>query len=344
MTCCPFKERQTPALIVLVLSIMAAVTGILMIYFSVALNGAEFLDKLQEMEDIKETSFAMTRGVVASSVLTLGLIAICAAIMGAGICKVKSRNFIICYRVVLLSIWIIFLTLGSVAIWFSVAGKDLLMDECVTLIDNLSAKANSGSSNSMADAIGGGFGFDFGSIIGIATGDKCNSAYTSSISINLAVYEAILIDSEMCSSNCPCKATMASEWTSINRSMIGRCREWDFTGNIDNYQDCLVSPPGGSSIPFQVFANEVTKLDQWPMLVDLVSFFEDRYDCAGVCSPALFYFSKSVELGKPGGSCIGNLKDELNEQFIGLGSATFISGILFLAIFVAQYFLWYKYD
>ena len=102
----------------------------------------------------------------------------------------------------------------------------------------------------------------------------------------------------------------------------------------------MLSPPSRASIPFRIFANEVTGRKDWPILVDLLNFFEKKYDCAGVCAPALFYFSRSVELGKPKGSCIGNLKDELNESFTGLGTATFISGILLLVIFIAQYCLW----
>jgi len=57
----------------------------------------------------------------------------------------------------------------------------------------------------------------------------------------------------------------------------------------------------------------------------------------------LFYLTRSVEDGKPTGSCIGNLKDELNREFAGLGAATLISGFLLLIIFMCQYCLWCKY-
>ena len=73
-------------------------------------------------------------------------------------------------------------------------------------------------------------------------------------------------------------------------------------------------------------------------------FFENTYDCAGVCQPALFSLGKSVELGRPNASCIGSLKDELNSEFGGLGAATLISGVLLMLTFVFQYCLWYKYD
>jgi len=38
------------------------------------------------------------------------------------------------------------------------------------------------------------------------------------------------------------------------------------------------------------------------------------------------------------------LKDELNDEFGGLGAATLVSGILLMLTFVFQYCLWYKYD
>ena len=84
----------------------------------------------------------------------------------------------------------------------------------------------------------------------------------------------------------------------------------------------------------------MTAKPEWATVTDLVEFFESEYDCAGICKPALFYFSKSVELGPPTGSCVGNLKDEINSEFGGLGAATLCSGVLLLAIFIMQYCLW----
>lgn len=51
--CCLFKKRNTPACIVFVLSFLAVVAGIAMIYFAVKLNDSEFMDKVSEVEDLK---------------------------------------------------------------------------------------------------------------------------------------------------------------------------------------------------------------------------------------------------------------------------------------------------
>jgi hypothetical protein len=33
--------------------------------------------------------------------------------------------------------------------------------------------------------------------------------------------------------------------------------------------------------------------------MDLVEYFEEEYDCGGICQPSLFYFGKSIEIGPP---------------------------------------------
>ena len=84
--------------------------------------------------------------------------------------------------------------------------------------------------------------------------------------------------------------------------------------------------------------------EDYPRIVDYLGFFEENYSCAGVCRPAMFYFTRSIELGKPTGSCIGNLKEDLNSELAGLGYASLISGVLLMLTFICQYCLWYRYD
>ena len=81
----------------------------------------------------------------------------------------------------------------------------------------------------------------------------------------------------------------------------------------------------------------------YDLISAFVTFFEESYNCAGVCQTALFYFGRSVEVGKPTETCIGNLKDAITDEVAGLGIATLVAGILLLFIFICQYCLWYKY-
>ena len=59
-----------------------------------------------------------------------------------------------------------------------------------------------------------------------------------------------------------------------------------------------------------------------------LEFFEDEYDCAGVCTPSLFSWSKSIELGRPTKSCIIGIKDGITKAFLGIGICALVAGIL----------------
>ena len=74
-----------------------------------------------------------------------------------------------------------------------------------------------------------------------------------------------------------------------------------------------------------------------------MEFFEDNYSCAGICKPALFSWSKSIDGGRPNSSCISSIKEDLNSDFMGLGVATLISGIFLFFVFIMQYCLWVKF-
>ena len=71
--------------------------------------------------------------------------------------------------------------------------------------------------------------------------------------------------------------------------------------------------------------------------------FEDEYDCAGICPPARFYFTRSIDSGKPSSGCVESIKDEVTNAFTGLGITTLIAGIFLFFVFIMQYCLWRKY-
>ena len=73
-----------------------------------------------------------------------------------------------------------------------------------------------------------------------------------------------------------------------------------------------------------------------------MKFFEDEYECSGICEEALFSFSRSIEEGKPK-SCFQSIKDEVKESMFYLGVSTLVSGTLLLMLFIFNYCLWNKY-
>ena len=186
--CCFFKSRKTPACIVFVLSFLGVVAGIAMIFFAIKLNGSEFMDKISKVEDLNaEIDFENTRKLVFYGLIIFALVAIISACMGMVACRIKNRCYTICYGTILLPTWIIIILVGSVAVYASTEGKDKIMEECYKVIQKLN-EAQGGSSGSSSSSSG-----------------DCNKTYETNIQVNLEVYEAMYINDEMCSDNCPCK-------------------------------------------------------------------------------------------------------------------------------------------
>lgn len=77
--------------------------------------------------------------------------------------------------------------------------------------------------------------------------------------------------------------------------------------------------------------------------MEWIEFFETEYTCAGICTPAVFYWSQPITLGKPTKSCVNSIKDDLTDSFTGLAATTLVSGILLFFIWIMQYCLWRKF-
>jgi len=78
--------------------------------------------------------------------------------------------------------------------------------------------------------------------------------------------------------------------------------------------------------------------------ISLLSFFERKYVCSGICTPALFYYSLSLEKGIPTDTCLSYLKEEIGDSLTYLGVASVVTGVVILLIFIFQYALWCKYE
>ena len=167
----------------------------------------------------------------------------------------------------------------------------------------------------------------------------------------------------MCSRNCPCKASdKSNQWKAIKEEDLisfERKRDFVFTDiasvqTYDSYDACIAGVTDPSDIAnrkagnlatpqFYQFAKEFREQNDFDKIKDWIAFFENEFDCAGICKPALFSWTQSVNSGKPLSSCIGAVKDELKGSFMGLGICTLVSGILLFFIFLFQYCLWKKY-
>ena len=131
---------------------------------------------------------------------------------------------------------------------------------------------------------------------------------------------------------------------------FARKRDFVFTNiesvqTYDSYDACIAGVTDPSDIAnreagnlatpqFYEFAKQFREQSDFNKIKEWIAFFENEFDCAGICKPALFSWTRSASQGKPTSSCIGAVKDELEGSFMGLGICTLASGILLFFIFL----------
>lgn len=308
-----FDKRKTPVRILMGCSIFAVIFGILMIVFAFMLTNNSILDQMeQENSDISDARKFVFMVLLIFSLVTIG-------IASCGFCLkcIKNRCFTCMYGIVLLPTWIFLIVVGAVAIMASVASSDAITDQCVTINQN-SVTLNE----------------------------------DSNIVISIDIFESLGVNSYMCSTYCPCAETNAeASWGTENFVTSS-------TSDIKSYQDCIEyyaqteNQDYNRATPvvtetdlayFYAFAEEFRGQSTYDDIVKWIAFFEDEYDCAGICTPARFYFTRSIDSGKPSSGCVESIKDEVTNAFTGLGITTLIAGIFLFFIFIMQYCLWRKY-
>jgi hypothetical protein len=73
-----------------------------------------------------------------------------------------------------------------------------------------------------------------------------------------------------------------------------------------------------------------------PALSKFLNFIESEYECAGICSPPLFYYSKDINAGPPKRGCINKMVTVIAPAISSLGQVLIVSGVLIiLMIFCA---------
>lgn len=98
-----------------------------------------------------------------------------------------------------------------------------------------------------------------------------------------------------------------------------------------------------STKAFYEFAKNFREQGDFTEIKEWVEFFEDEYECAGICEKALFNWIQSVDEGIPTKSCVSSVKEDLEASFMGLGIATLVTGCLLFFIWLCQYCMWKRY-
>lgn len=72
----------------------------------------------------------------------------------------------------------------------------------------------------------------------------------------------------------------------------------------------------------------------------VLTYFEKKYTCSGVCTIPKFYASYPLTKGMPKKACLADLKYELKENFMFLGLTMVIMAIIMFFMWIFQYCLW----
>lgn len=76
----------------------------------------------------------------------------------------------------------------------------------------------------------------------------------------------------------------------------------------------------------------------------VLTYFESKYQCSGVCTPSLFYYSLDLSEGIPKTTCLSHVKEEIGDSLSYLGITAVACGVVMFLIWCCQYSLWRKYD
>ena len=178
-----------------------------------------------------------------------------------------------------------------------------------------------------------------------------------SLAVNFNLYRDINVDQWMCSSNCPCPADtpFKNDWISVPALDLGltydRTMPLQFgpiqgeTFTVMTYEECVERAVENKfAAPlFVKFATGWTASNDYTREKDFLRFFENQYNCSGICEKALFFYSKSVSTaGKPT-SCFEDIKREVKESMLWLGVTVSVTGFFTIILWTFQYCLWRKY-
>jgi len=304
-----------------------------MIVIAILTTSNETVDKISqdvtEIESGKDLFFVGT--------LIFGLLAIIASCLAIGLrCCHKKKIYRCCVGIFLIPVFLILIAVGGGAVYLSNASEEQIEEQCIKLA---AETAQTIETEAPSDPAAQAAGYSFGDI-----------------EVSLEIYKSIRIDEFMCSQECPCPVTAKStEWTGLtstelalsNRSAnVFTFQDSSVGQTFETYKACIESETGSPSQSeyFKAFAKAFRDQGNFSDVMEFIEFFESEYQCAGICTEALFSWSVSVTQGRPTETCLISIKDDISTVFMILGLVTFLSGVLLLCVFVCQYCLWFGKD
>lgn len=75
----------------------------------------------------------------------------------------------------------------------------------------------------------------------------------------------------------------------------------------------------------------------------VLSYFENKYQCSGICESSLFFYELDLSYGQPKTTCLLHVKEEIEGSLTYLGVTSLLIGVVCLLIWLCQYSLWCNY-
>jgi len=262
-----------------------------------------------------------------TGLITLSFFIVLFACFGMVFKWIRNRCCIMLFGTLLLPLWALTVSVGLAAVFISYTAADEFEKEC----DALVAQRKTGAKEIIFDEEG------------------------DNLEINLNIFKDAKIDQWMCSLSCPCaEVREARDWIRISplelaldydrnlEFQFGALPGEDFV--VETFEECIRRADENyyAAPIFAKFAKDWRESVGFSSERDYMTFFENEYDCSGICEKALFSFSKSISNGKPK-SCFNSIKSEVRDSMWWLGVAAFGSGILLVVLWFCQYCLWKKY-
>ena len=132
------------------------------------------------------------------------------------------------------------------------------------------------------------------------------------------------LDRSMCSTTCPCDPQFGEAWRNAfdEEKLNERRRTWNdppkdpkqlstmvFGGGSKQYhtfEDCYREVIlGNEKTVFKDHPNQLEAYNDFTSAntISLLRYYENEYDCSGICDLPLFYLTKSMEEGPPTEDC-----------------------------------------
>ena len=236
----------------------------------------------------------------------------------------RNRCCTVLYGTCLLPLWVATVAIGGGAVFISYTAADEFEGECenvtsvlnsidtLPLFTSISPASITGAEDNAAGGVDAAAEVADDGTTEVSFGAE-EGTFIDNVRINLNLFKDIQTDKHMCSRDCPCstEGVTTSDWLDIDAETLlekydrklefqfGPLEGDDYT--VTSYQECIETIGSNyyATQEFRDFATGWSRSDGYNEEVEYMKFFEDEYECSGICKDALFAFTRPISAGKP---------------------------------------------